>query len=129
GAASVKAGVFPDCSYSPPPGWNSAAGEPVFVLSQDYPTTDPSPSLEQPWKAIDFRQQPAAYMQAVIDTAIRAILKWNFADRTTLRANGITPLGSILELTGASSPTGLQASAYRVPANLQTLSQTPSAIS
>jgi len=66
-AISVKAGVFPDCSYSPPPGWNSAAGDPVFVLSQDYPTTDPSLSLEQPWKAIDFHQQPAAYMQAVID--------------------------------------------------------------
>src|SRR5260370_12896099 len=58
-----------------------------------------------------------------------AILKLNFADRTTLRANGITPLGSILELTGASLPMALQANAYRVPANLQTLSQTPSAIS
>src|SRR2546429_6693854 len=66
GATSAKAGVFPDCSYLPPPGWNSAGGDPIFVLSQDYPTTDPSPSLEQPWKAIDFRQQPAAYMQAVI---------------------------------------------------------------
>src|SRR5207244_9855715 len=56
------------------------------------------------------------------------ILKWNFADRTTLRANGITPLGSTLELTVASSPTGLQANAYHARANLQTLSQTPSAI-
>jgi hypothetical protein len=66
-SASALAGVFPDCSYSPPPGWNSTAGDPVFTLSQDYPTTDPSPSLTQPWKAIDFHQQPAAYMQAVID--------------------------------------------------------------
>ena len=31
GVTSAKAGVFPDCSYSPPPGWNSAAGDPVFV--------------------------------------------------------------------------------------------------
>jgi len=67
GALSAQAGVFPDCSYTPPADWNPAAGDPVFALSQDYPTTDPSSSLEQAWKAIDFRQQPAAYMQAVID--------------------------------------------------------------
>jgi hypothetical protein len=66
-SASALAGVFPDCSYSPPSGWNPAAGDPVFALSQDYPTTDPSSSLTQPWKAIDFHQQPAAYMQTVID--------------------------------------------------------------
>ena len=66
-SAPVFAGVFPDCSYMPPPGWNSAAGDPVFALSQDYPATDPSPGLPQPWKAIDFHAQPAAYMQAVID--------------------------------------------------------------
>jgi hypothetical protein len=66
-SSSALAGVFPDCSYSPPPGWNPAAGDPVFALSQDYPATDPSSSLNQPWKAIDFHQQPAAYMQAVID--------------------------------------------------------------
>lgn len=78
GIASVKAGVFPDCSYSPPPGWNPAAGDPVFVLSQDYPTTDPSPSLEQPWKAIDFHQQPAAYIQAVIDYCYEGNLEVEF---------------------------------------------------
>ena len=78
GATSAKGGVFPDCSYSPPPGWNSAAGDPVFVLSQDYPTTDPSPSLEQPWKAIDFRRQPAAYMQAVIDYCYQGNLEVEF---------------------------------------------------
>jgi hypothetical protein len=66
-SSSALAGVFPDCSYSPPPGWNPPAGDPVFALSQDYPTTDPSSSLTQPWKAIDFHQQPAAYMQVVID--------------------------------------------------------------
>src|SRR6267143_1319699 len=77
-AISAKAGVFPDCSYSPPPGWNSAGGDPVFVLSQDYPTTDPSQSLEQPWKAIDFRQQPAAYMQAVIDYCYEGNLEVEF---------------------------------------------------
>jgi hypothetical protein len=65
--ASVLAGTFPDCSYTPPPGWNAAAGDPVFVLSQDYPATDTSSSSPQPWKSIDFHQQPAAYMQAVID--------------------------------------------------------------
>jgi hypothetical protein len=67
GFTSAFAGVFPDCSYSPPPGWNPAGGDPVFTLSQDYPATDPSPSLPQPWKAIDFHTQPAAYMQAVIN--------------------------------------------------------------
>ena len=66
-AISARAGTFPDCSYTPPPGWNPPGGDPVFVLSQDYPTTDPSSSLAQPWKAIDFHQQPAAYMQAIID--------------------------------------------------------------
>ena len=77
-ATSAHAGVFPDCSYSPPPGWNLAAGAPVFVLSQDYPTTDPSPSLDQPWKAIDFRQQPAAYMKAVIDYCYEGNLEVEF---------------------------------------------------
>ncbi len=65
-AARSFAGVFPDCSYSPPPGWHPSAGDPVFVLSQDYPTTNPA-SPEGPWKAIDFHAQPAQYMQAVID--------------------------------------------------------------
>jgi len=78
GAMSARAGVFPDCSYSPPPGWNPATGDPVFVLSQDYPTTDPSSSLDQPWKAIDFHQQPAAYMQAVIDYCYEGNLEVEF---------------------------------------------------
>src|SRR5258708_5061529 len=76
--SSAAAGVFPDCSYTPPRGWNPANGDPVFVLSQDYPTTDPSPSLTQPWKAIDFRQQPAAYMQAVIDYCYEGNLEVEF---------------------------------------------------
>jgi hypothetical protein len=78
GCSSAVAGVFPDCSYSPPPGWNPAGGDPVFVLSQDYPTTDPSPSLTQPWKAIDFHQQPAAYMQALIDYCYEGNLEVEF---------------------------------------------------
>jgi hypothetical protein len=78
GTISARAGVFPDCSYSPPPGWNPGAGDPVFVLSQDYPTTDPSSSLEQPWKAIDFRQQPSAYMRAVIDYCYEGNLEVQF---------------------------------------------------
>jgi len=40
GIISAQAGVFPDCSYSPPSGCNPGAGDPVFVLSQDYPTAD-----------------------------------------------------------------------------------------
>src|SRR5215470_9440270 len=76
--SSALAGVFPDCSYSPPPGWNPAGGDPVFVLSQDYPPTDPSPSVTQPWKGIDFRQQPAAYMQAVIDYCYEGNLEVQF---------------------------------------------------
>ena len=78
GATSARAGVFQDCSYTPPPGWGSVPGDPVFALSQDYPTTDPSPSLVQPWKAIDFRQQPAAYMQAVIDYCYEGNLEVEF---------------------------------------------------
>ena len=76
--SSAVAGVFPDCSYSPPPGWNPAGGDPVFALSQDYPTTDPSSSLTQPWKAIDFHQQPADYMQAVIDYCYEGNLEVQF---------------------------------------------------
>lgn len=67
GSASAFAGTFPDCSYSPPPSWNPAGGDPVFALSQDYPATEPSPVPAQPWKAIDFHTHPADYMQAVID--------------------------------------------------------------
>lgn len=67
GCSPVLAGVFPDCSYTPPPDWNPAGGDPVFALSQNYPTTGPTPSPTPPWQAIDFHQQPAAYMQAVID--------------------------------------------------------------
>lgn len=78
GYSLAVAGVFPDCSYTPPPGWNPAGGDPVFVLSQDYPTTDPSSSLTQPWKAIDFHQQPAAYMQAVIDYCYEGNLEVQF---------------------------------------------------
>src|SRR5436190_18356925 len=88
GATSAKAGVFPDCSYSPPPGWNSAGGDPVFVLSQDYPTTDPSPSLEQSWKAIDFHQQPAAYMQAIIDYCYEGNLEVEFRGQDNAPRNG-----------------------------------------
>ncbi|MEP6809096.1 MAG: hypothetical protein ABI992_02555 [Chthoniobacterales bacterium] len=65
--SSAVAASFPDCSYSPPPNWNPSAGDPVFVLSQDYPATAPSSTLVQPWKAIDFHLHPAEYMQAVID--------------------------------------------------------------
>jgi len=75
---SVLAGAFPDASYTPPPGWNAAAGDPVFVLSQDYPTTEPSASLTQPWKAIDFHVQPAAYMQAVIGYCYEGNLEVQF---------------------------------------------------
>ena len=75
---SVLAGAFPDASYTPPPDWNTAAGDPVFVLSQEYPTTDPSPSLTQPWKAIDFHVQPAAYMQAVIEYCYEGNLEVQF---------------------------------------------------
>jgi len=83
-ATWALAGVFPDCSYSPPPGWSPATGDPVFVLSQDYPTTDPSASLIQPWKTIDFHQEPAAYMQAVIDYCYEGNLEVQFRGQDNL---------------------------------------------
>jgi len=43
-----------------PPGWTG----PKFELSRDYPTT--LPSDPKPWKAFDFKTQPAEYIQAVL---------------------------------------------------------------
>src|SRR5437867_636593 len=52
---------FPDAHEAPPSGWSG----PVFKLSQDYPATKPSaePRL---WKTIDYKTQPAVYLNAVL---------------------------------------------------------------
>ncbi len=55
------AGTFPDIAYSPPNGWTGN----VFQLSQDYPTALPV-AEDVPWKTIDFKTQPQAYLEAVI---------------------------------------------------------------
>ncbi len=44
-----------------PPGWTG----PVFQLSDDYPA-QPPPAEVYPWKSIDFRTDPEAYIRSVI---------------------------------------------------------------
>lgn len=56
---------FQDARNPPIAGWN----EPVFKLSQNYPTTPPAAET-QPWKAFDFRTQPNEYLTAVLDYAL-----------------------------------------------------------
>ena len=59
--------------------WLGHSGRrPSFRPKPRLSDVDPSPSLEQPWKAIDFRQQPAAYMQAVIDYCYEGNLEVEF---------------------------------------------------
>jgi hypothetical protein len=56
-----EAGTFPDFAYSPPSGWTGN----VFQLSQNYPTALPA-AESVPWKSIDFKTRPQAYLEAVI---------------------------------------------------------------
>jgi hypothetical protein len=53
--------AFPNARDNPPANWTG----PVFRLSQNYPTTMPSPE-QYPWKQIDFKTQPMEYARAVL---------------------------------------------------------------
>lgn len=79
-------GVFPDAHESPPAGWTGH----VFKLSQQYPTTKPT-TEPRPWKSIDYKTDPAAYLNAVLqycyegnieadwDVQNNAVRKWYHA--------------------------------------------------
>ncbi|HEX7175026.1 MAG TPA: hypothetical protein VF240_07070 [Pyrinomonadaceae bacterium] len=58
---AATAFAFPDARDNPPASWTG----PVFRLSQNYPTTMPSPET-YPWKAIDFKTKPMEYLRAVL---------------------------------------------------------------
>jgi len=60
-ASSAAAGTFPDARSAPPADWTG----PVFRLSQDYPKTLPLPEA-QSFLDIDFKHEPAAYLNAVL---------------------------------------------------------------
>jgi len=53
---------FPDAHEPPVSGWTG----PVFRLSQNYPTSQPSAD-PRPWKNFDFKTQAAQYLKAVLD--------------------------------------------------------------
>jgi hypothetical protein len=76
-----------------PPGWTG----PTFELSKDYPTT--LPSDPQPWKAFDFKTQPAEYIQAVLAYGIEGneAVQWRVQDnaiRKWYHAPGLLGLGN-----------------------------------
>ncbi|HEY3037272.1 MAG TPA: hypothetical protein VGJ66_00965 [Pyrinomonadaceae bacterium] len=60
-SVSALAFNFPSARDNPPAGWTG----PVFKLSQNYPTTAPTPEV-LPWKAFDFKTQPIEYIKAVL---------------------------------------------------------------
>ncbi|SRR5216684_5580547 len=62
---SPTLGRFPDAREAPPDGWSG----PVFKLSQDYPPSLPAEE-DYPWKRIDPKTQPDAYLRAVLSYAI-----------------------------------------------------------
>jgi len=64
--ATTVAGTFPDSHDPVPANWRG----PVFRLSQQFPTVDPSkatPAPTYPWQQIDFHTKPAEYIKAVFD--------------------------------------------------------------
>ena len=64
--ATAVAGTFPDSHDPVPANWRG----PVFRLSQQFPTIDPSkatPAPTYPWQQIDFHTKPAEYIKAVFD--------------------------------------------------------------
>lgn len=64
-AAPAPRFAFPDARDAPPAGWTG----PVFRMSQDYPTTSPTPETF-PWKSISFKTRPNEYLRAVLDYAL-----------------------------------------------------------
>jgi hypothetical protein len=67
GATTVGAPVedFPDAHDAAPPNWTG----PIFRLSQAYPQTMPELG-DTPWRKIDFKQDPFAYVEAVLRYAL-----------------------------------------------------------
>jgi hypothetical protein len=63
-ASTTAIGQFQDAHEpsSVVPGWTG----PVFALSQAYPATRPT-GQAMPWKTIDFRTNPTAYLNAVLN--------------------------------------------------------------
>ncbi|WP_146456251.1 hypothetical protein [Rubripirellula tenax] len=61
----------------PPEGWTG----PVFELSQDYPTSLPSPE-EYPWNDIDFKTEPGDYLDAVLGYVVagNTAVDWRIQD-------------------------------------------------
>jgi hypothetical protein len=76
---STALAQFPDAHESPTPGWTG----PVFRLSQDYPATKPT-AQPKPWKSIDFRTSPEAYLNAVLQYAYdgNIAVDWRGQDNT-----------------------------------------------
>lgn len=58
--SQVAHGQFPNAHETAPAGWTA----PTFALSQDYPATRPT-NQAMPWKAFNFRTDPAGYLNAV----------------------------------------------------------------
>jgi hypothetical protein len=76
-----------------PPDWTG----PVFQLSKDYPTD--LPADPKPWKAFDFKTQPAEYMHAVLAYAVEGneAAQWKVQDnavRKWYHAPGLLASGS-----------------------------------
>jgi hypothetical protein len=64
---------FPSARDTPPPGWTGD----VFVLSQDYPPTAPTPET-LPWKAFDFKTQPIQYIDALLAYGLEGNIEVEF---------------------------------------------------
>jgi hypothetical protein len=72
-AINLSAGVFPDVGYQPPQAWDGAK----FILSQDFPQTQPAPETH-PWATIDFRTAPEAYLNAILAYCLEGNLEVDF---------------------------------------------------
>ena len=76
-AATTSVGAqvenFPDAHDEAPPNWTGA----VFRLSQAYPQTMPGLG-DTPWRAIDFKQDPVAYVEAVLRYALEGNTEVDF---------------------------------------------------
>jgi hypothetical protein len=71
--AGAAASKFPDAHEAPPPGWKGK----VFKLRTDYPRNHVMPTGEKFLK-IDFRKNPEAYMNAVLDYCLEGNISTDF---------------------------------------------------
>ena len=77
-SSPVQSQTFPDYREGDKPaGWTGR----VFKLSQNFPPTRPAPETLA-WKAIDFKAQPAGYLQAVLNYCYEGNIEseWTGAD-------------------------------------------------